>query len=123
MVSGISVVVVQQVRVDSDNIAVAAILGTRVVVEAKSDGGADGAVLIDPVGAFILGFGRGFLVTTLVLRVPSPFDVDATALSVMSGCSYEMIRLWWICGLPWCKRSRDVASRDWGQDGSREWAF
>ena len=67
----------------SGNIAVAAFCGARVVVEAKSDGGADGTVLIDTVGAFILGLGRGFLVTTPGSASAFPFGVDAAALSVM----------------------------------------
>jgi hypothetical protein len=52
-------------------------------VGAKSDGGADRAAPIDPVGGFFLGFGRGFFVTTSGSACAPPLDVEATALSVM----------------------------------------
>ena len=83
MVSGISCGSDSAGKIDSGNIVVAALCGTRVAVEAKSDGGADGAVLIAPVGAFNLGFGRGFFVTTPGSASALPFDVDAAGFSVM----------------------------------------
>ena len=70
--------------IDSSNVVVEGTLGTAVVVEARSDGGADGAVSIDPVGSFFLGFGRGFFVATVGSAGASLLDVDATALFVMT---------------------------------------
>jgi len=69
------------------------VLGTAVVDGASSDGGADGAASINPVGAFFLGFGRGFFVAAAGSACVSPLEVEATALSAMvvvvvkgSGC-------------------------------------
>ena len=53
------------------------------MIEAKSEGGANGAAPVDPVGGFFLGFGRGFLGAGSGSARVSPLDVEATALSVM----------------------------------------
>ena len=55
------------------------------MVEVRSEGGVDGASLIEPVGSFLLGFGRGFLVATSGSARASPLDVDAAASLVMMG--------------------------------------
>ena len=83
MVSGISGGRDSDGGVGSKITVVAAILGRAVVVRAKSDGGADGATSIDPVGGFFLGFGRGFFVATSGSACAPPLDVEATALSAM----------------------------------------
>lgn len=62
---------------------VTAVLGRAVIVGATSDGGADRAAPIDPVGGFFLGFGRGFFMTTSGSACGPPPDVEATALSVI----------------------------------------
>ena len=65
--------------IGSGSAAVTVVLGTAATMGAKSDAGADGAVSIDPVGSFFLGFGRGFFVATAGSALASPFDVEATA--------------------------------------------
>jgi hypothetical protein len=84
MVSGISGGRGSDGGVGSKITVVAAILGRAVVVGAKSDGGADGAASIDPVGGFFLGFGRGFFMATSGSACAPPLDVEATALSAIS---------------------------------------
>jgi hypothetical protein len=59
----------------------AAVIGT---VGIESDGGADRTVLINPVGGFFLGFGRGFFVVTSGSARASPLDVEAAVLSAMT---------------------------------------
>ena len=70
--------------IGSGSAAGTGVLETAVVVGARSDGGADGAVSIDPVGSFFLGFGRGFFVATAGSACGSPLDVEATALFGMT---------------------------------------
>ena len=57
MVSGISGGRNSDGGVGSGIAVVTAVLGRAVIAGAKSDGGADRAVPIDPVGGFFLGFG------------------------------------------------------------------
>ena len=83
MVSGISWGRDSVGGIDSGSAAATAVLGTAVVVGTKSDGGADGTALIDPVGGFFLGFGRDFFVVTSGSVRASPLDVEAAALSAM----------------------------------------
>ena len=85
MVSGISVSWGRDSvgGIDSGSAAATEVLGTAAVVGAKSDGGADGTALIDPVGGFFLGFGRDFFMVTSGSVRASPLDVEAAALSAM----------------------------------------
>jgi len=53
-------------------------------MEASSGGGASITASIDPVGGFLLGFGRGFLMATPGSACAPPPDVDATALLAMA---------------------------------------